>query len=408
MSRLNRKLALPAITLLFSLVLMGKGPCTPQDCVDIDGDGYGSPASAGCPYHSLDCDDTDPDVNPGVLESPDLGSACDDGLDNDCDGLIDDSDYSCLELFFGTCADDPPPGADLPDPLPAYPGTCPEIVAGMNTITSSSVAREFMLVVPEALEPHEELPVAVLWYWLAGSARDFLEKGDIQRAVNDLRFLAIIPEEKGDLFFNWPFMAYHPEYRREEEARFFDHMLACVAEQYNVNTNCVSTMGVSTGGLWVPHLAQLRARRLASFLSLSGGVGAVPVDPVNPVQPWTGAAHRMPAVVLWGGPYDWCGLSFTTTSGYLEDALISDGHFFVECIHNCFHAQPPMEVPPGETLFVGLWNFVFEHPYWLEDGESPYLVTGLPDKMPEWCGIGAGSATMRQGECDSGLFGDCF
>ncbi|MBN2495719.1 MAG: putative metal-binding motif-containing protein [Deltaproteobacteria bacterium] len=45
-------------------------------CEDLDGDGYCSPA---------DCDDFDPAVGPGMPE------ICFDGLDNDCDGIIDEN-----------------------------------------------------------------------------------------------------------------------------------------------------------------------------------------------------------------------------------------------------------------------------------------------------------------------------
>ncbi len=38
-----------------------------------------------------DCDDDDPDVNPGADE------ICDDGIDNDCDGLTDGEDEDCVE-----------------------------------------------------------------------------------------------------------------------------------------------------------------------------------------------------------------------------------------------------------------------------------------------------------------------
>ena len=48
-------------------------------CADLDGDGYGNPASAECGHPEPDCDDSNPDVNPGMTEIP--GN----GLDDDCD-----------------------------------------------------------------------------------------------------------------------------------------------------------------------------------------------------------------------------------------------------------------------------------------------------------------------------------
>ena len=54
------------------------------DCSDADGDGSLPPYCGGD-----DCDDEDPDVNPGAAE------ICDDGVDNDCDGLTDEQDPDC-------------------------------------------------------------------------------------------------------------------------------------------------------------------------------------------------------------------------------------------------------------------------------------------------------------------------
>ena len=58
-------------------------------CWDDDGDGYDDVDCGGD-----DCDDTDPDVNPGVVESLGAGN-CGDGIDNDCDGDIDVEDDDC-------------------------------------------------------------------------------------------------------------------------------------------------------------------------------------------------------------------------------------------------------------------------------------------------------------------------
>jgi flagellin-like protein len=49
-------------------------------CSDIDSDGYGNPASNYCAYSELDCNDNNPNINPGVSE------ICNNGVDDDCDG----------------------------------------------------------------------------------------------------------------------------------------------------------------------------------------------------------------------------------------------------------------------------------------------------------------------------------
>jgi hypothetical protein len=56
------------------------------DCRVEDGDGYGDPASAPCTFSGRDCRDDEPLVNPGATE------VCDDGIDNDCDKLVDGAD----------------------------------------------------------------------------------------------------------------------------------------------------------------------------------------------------------------------------------------------------------------------------------------------------------------------------
>jgi hypothetical protein len=78
-------------------------------CTDNDRDGYGIGDTALCVYPGIDCDDTDSIINPGISEM------CD-GIDNNCDGIIDegvtityyldgDGDgYGVGEVIQGACA----------------------------------------------------------------------------------------------------------------------------------------------------------------------------------------------------------------------------------------------------------------------------------------------------------------
>jgi len=83
---------------LSGMFLLGQETWAPSACVDNDGDGYGNPASVSCAHPQLDCDDTDAEVNPGIIEGPDGDPRCSDGLDNDCDGLVDNLDGGCLDM----------------------------------------------------------------------------------------------------------------------------------------------------------------------------------------------------------------------------------------------------------------------------------------------------------------------
>ncbi|MDI1481847.1 hypothetical protein [Polyangium sp. y55x31] len=298
---------------------------------------------------------------------------------------------------FLKCGDAPPPGATLAPEPPKYSGgECPMLVSGHNLIKSGGADRDFRLVVPTEIMPDERLPVIFLWHWLGGSADDFYEKGQVQAAVDGQRFIAVIPESKDDITFKWPFDATQSTARMEEEFVFFDDMLACVSAQFSVNKECVASAGVSAGALWTSQLAGGRGQYLSSILSFSGGTGGL-------IKPFPNPEHRMPAIVLWGGPTDNCFgvMNFETASKDLEKNLADRGHFFLECVHNCGHAEPPIDAVDGLTSYASMWQFVLDHPYWLGAGESPYA-KGLPDNFPTWCDVGAASAVPREGSCPTG------
>lgn len=76
----------------------------PQWLRDADGDGYGDPngvvqrCSRPVGYVAsglIDCDDSNPDRNPGETESQGIPGSCTDGIDNDCDGTTDADECAC-------------------------------------------------------------------------------------------------------------------------------------------------------------------------------------------------------------------------------------------------------------------------------------------------------------------------
>jgi len=60
---------------------------------DDDNDGYHDILCEGD-----DCDDTRADVHPGQIEGPTGDPTCSDGLDNDCDGQMDEEDSACVSI----------------------------------------------------------------------------------------------------------------------------------------------------------------------------------------------------------------------------------------------------------------------------------------------------------------------
>lgn len=309
---------------------------------------------------------------------------------------------------FGRCGDVPPEGAVLAPEIPMYGGVCPVLETGyadgqMPNILLQSVAgknydRTFWVIVPDDIQPDENLPVMFMWHWLGGSGQDFYERADAQEAVNAKRFIAVIPDGRQTdqgVLFKWPFSILDSDEQLEAEFQFFDDMLSCVHEQFGVDKDCVGSVGVSAGALFTDQLVGGRGDRLSSFLSLSGGTGGLAV------KPFTAPAHKMPALVLWGGANDFCvAINFQDASHDLEKELVKGGHFVEECIHNCNHSTPPFEVPEGMTDFAPLWDFLLDHPYWLKPGESPYNENGLPPSMPSWCAVGVGNAVPPAGVCD--------
>ena len=294
---------------------------------------------------------------------------------------------------------DLPPTTWLRDPpvLPSYShGTCPVLRAGQTADTSlndnfstSTQNRAFYLLVPSYYSPDHPLPMVIGWHWLAGNASQLIHEGQIEAAVEQMGFIAVIPEalhnpDGGILTygFDWPFLETAGQ---PAELTFFDDMLACVTQQYRVDPRRIHGVGVSAGALWLTYLSTTtHVNYLASIASLSGGLGQEPHILNMRFAPQD---NKFPALVLWGGPTDHFVINFEQASEMYRDALRCDHHFVMQCIHDAGHAVPPLPYPDGGTRFESIWQFMLDHPYGLGPDQSPYLDGGLPSIMPPWCNV---------------------
>ncbi len=241
-------------------------------------------------------------------------------------------------------------------------GTCPVFTAGTNTdFVVGEDKRDFELLLPA--DP-TGAPVVFVWHWLGGSASDAVRYMELD-TLSDAGAIVIAPESAGSAF-EWLFTA-SPE--GNADLQLFDDLLACIWQQHQVDLDRVYATGMSAGGLWTSYLTLYRSASLAATAPLSGGADASAYStPDTPI----------PVMLTWGGENDTYGsYSFDDASQNLSASLQADGHFVIECVHSGGHT-----IPSGAIDYI--WRFFEDHPAGIE---SPYLTTGLPDALPEWCSI---------------------
>jgi hypothetical protein len=289
-----------------------------------------------------------------------------------------------------------PPAPKEPPPFPKFKGTCPKLVSGATADTSvndgfvsAGDKRSFRLLVPKTYDSTKKYPLVFAYHWLNASSGSFVRDGELETAIDQMDFIAVLPDDLKDSSgkkvyqLDWPFAEV---WGKDKELQFFDDLLACVDGQFAIDHRHVHAVGVSAGGLWVTLLSTTaRANWIASFESLSGGLGE---EPLVFKMDFVPQPNKFPALVLWGGTSDWMILSFDDASKRYRDALLADGHFVETCTHDKGHAMPPIDPPPdGSTKFKMLWQFFLDHPYGLPPGTSPYTTSGLPASTPAWCKI---------------------
>lgn len=278
-----------------------------------------------------------------------------------------------LCLFFGlslaACLgpreprDDDDDDDDAPTwPAPVYDGTCPQFTEGLNEdFLSSDSDRQFRLALPD--DP-EGAAVIFAWHWLDGSGEQMMDWLGFGVLPESEDVIVVAPESDG----------YPSEWRWDQEsdgnsdATFFEDILACLVEQWDIDLGRVHTTGMSAGGLWSSWMILHRSEWLASAAPMSGGVLSsyytAPTDPI-------------PVMLIWGGPTDlYGGFSFDVATTDFSEDLRADGHFVVECDHGGGH------LPPDSAATL-TWDLFKEHP---KAQDSPWEAE-LPSHLPSYCSL---------------------
>jgi len=248
--------------------------------------------------------------------------------------------------------------------LPAYSnGSCPALVDGVNKrFQVGEDKRKFRLSLPE--NP-EGAPVIFLWHWLGGSSLQAMNYLSFDGVEGAEKAILVAPNTDG-YAYEWRFDKPSAD---NPDLLFFDDMLRCLYEEYQIDLDRVYATGMSAGGLWSSYLIVHRSERFAAIAPLSGGA----MEPAyqTPVEP-------IPVLLFWGGENDtYAGFSFETASQLFSGFLREDGHFVVECNHGEGHTFP-------SEVFPAMWTFFEAHP----KGVSPEpYASGLPASFPSYCSI---------------------
>ncbi|HET6582561.1 MAG TPA: hypothetical protein VFG69_03920 [Nannocystaceae bacterium] len=314
-----------------------------------------------------------------TLDDAGDGTAADDDADGSDGDAGSDDGTTGVDVPFdpGLCGEAPPMGSPPPPAPPGYSGgACPVLQPGYNTgFTSGGLSREFALIVPNAVDDTGTYPLLFAWYHISGNAMDFVDDIQAQSLADAGRAIIVIPQDTGMFETVWPDTPLDIG-QSDVDLRMFDDLYACISAQYPINSQCVSSVGVSAGGLWTSYLGSVRGQYLAANVTISGGH---PSEFVGSWWPWN-SPRKFATIVMWGGPTDVLGIDFNAASLNLLGDYTGSGHFVLRCEHTGGHGVPADG--DGDPLQMAL-HFFRNHPFYL-DGESP-LDMGLPAFYPSYC-----------------------
>ncbi len=198
---------------------------------------------------------------------------------------------------------------------------------------------------------------------------------------------------------------------------FFDDILLCLHEAYNVDLDRVYSIGHSAGAFMTAMLGMYRSDRVAAIYSGSGGLPspstASAIAPSYVTSTYYTAPFLRPSMIEFGrlggnnGAGDEIGLTDTFGQNYhlvsssvvLSDQLMADNRLVVECQGDQNHTPPD---PPTQVISL-YWPFFSHHPRWVTSSAQFNGTASFPsdfNSFNQYTGASAGNPAQM--DCQVG------
>jgi len=243
--------------------------------------------------------------------------------------------------------------------LPDYDGPCPVLATGTVNVLGQNVQLWVGAEQPE--------PGPILFYWhgtlstaseaqpmLGGAFADILSRGGM--IASFMNSTQTGTDTSGtSTWFSGDF-------------EMADILVACAAQQLNIDTRRIYTAGCSAGGLHAGAMTYDRSSYLAGAMPNSGGL-VFPRMPQDSHVPSVITAHGSAAsdVVI---------ISFAEASATLYNGIADRGGYATNCDHGGGHCGSP------PALKLAQWQYLLDHPFGVSP--DPYPM-GLPASFPSYC-----------------------
>ena len=251
--------------------------------------------------------------------------------------------------------------------------TCPIVSGGLNSMTSAELEREFVVVLPPDFAPAGPVPLVFLFGW-RGTASAIISASGLAALLETNEFILVVPaganDPNGNNLFPVEWNSVVPLYDMDNpDLVFFDDILTCVGEAWDVDPARIYVTGISGGGLFSTFVGLHRSEVVAAAAPLSGGY----VDGLS----WPeGDYHRVPYLVTWGGETD---IGADTDFHDLALNLLADleaaGHPIASCNHDTGHRWPS-EMTAAVWAWLSAWT--------LDQTDDPFA-GGLTPDFPAYC-----------------------